>query len=216
MLVAAAVCPHPPLLVRAPELAPLRAACRDAISALRAAEPDVLVVVGGADTTAAYDGTAAGTLQPWGFDLGAGDGDPVLPLSLTIGRLLLGHAPGGLQSVAFDAAPADCLALGQSLAERGRLALLVMADGSACLTSSSPGRHEPAARPYQDLIASALAEADPGALAALDPAEADRLWLSGRAALQVLAGAAGTSRLRGRLLEDVAPFGVGYFAAVWR
>ncbi len=52
MLVAAAVCPCPPLLVpevaagAAPELDPARAACLDAVGVLAASRPDLLVVVG--------------------------------------------------------------------------------------------------------------------------------------------------------------------------
>ncbi|MEO3872285.1 hypothetical protein ABGB18_26030 [Nonomuraea sp. B12E4] len=66
-----------------------------------------------------------------------GHGEPVLPLSLTVGRVLLeDHVPDGFQAVAFDA-------------------------------------------------------------------------------LQALAGAAGTSALRGRLLMRQAPHGVGYFAGLW-
>src|SRR5690606_23884604 len=55
MLVAAAVCPCPPLLVpevaagAAAELDTARAACRDALGVLAAARPDLLVVVGPAD-----------------------------------------------------------------------------------------------------------------------------------------------------------------------
>ncbi|MEW2162302.1 class III extradiol dioxygenase subunit B-like domain-containing protein [Streptomyces sp. NPDC007084] len=55
MLVAAAVCPCPPLLVpdvavgAAPELDPARAACTDALGVLAASRPDLLVVVGPAD-----------------------------------------------------------------------------------------------------------------------------------------------------------------------
>lgn len=52
MLVAASVCPCPPLLVpqvaagAAPELDAARAACTDALGVLAAARPDLLVVVG--------------------------------------------------------------------------------------------------------------------------------------------------------------------------
>ncbi|MFE1286741.1 class III extradiol dioxygenase subunit B-like domain-containing protein [Streptomyces sp. NPDC058751] len=55
MLVAAAVCPCPPLLVpevaagAAPELDAARAACTDALGVLAASRPDLLVVVGPAD-----------------------------------------------------------------------------------------------------------------------------------------------------------------------
>ncbi|MFI7109053.1 hypothetical protein ACIBK9_22280 [Nonomuraea sp. NPDC050227] len=223
MLVAAAVCPQTPLIVTG--LPELRAACRTAVAALRAARPDVLVVVGGAETTRSYDGAAAGSLRPWGFDITVGEGAPVLPLSLTVGRRLLNDpeqppatdadgVPG--QAVAFDAAPGECRAIGAGLAALGRVALLVMADGSACLTPRAPGRYDEAAGPYDDLIAEAVGRADAAALAALDPVEADRLWVTGRAALQVLAGAAEGTPLTGTLLMRSSPYGVGYFTGVWR
>ncbi|MGW3344774.1 hypothetical protein ACWDA3_15785 [Nonomuraea rubra] len=215
MLVAAAVCPSTPLVVLGmPEL---RSACHAAIAALREARPDTLVVVGGAEVTRAYEAGAAGTLRPWGVDRTAGAGEPVLPLSLTVARLLLGdQEPQGCQSVAFGATAADCLALGEELGGRGgRVALLVMADGSACLSPRAPGRYDEAAGPYNELIAKAVATGDPATLAALDPGEADRLWVSGRASLQVLAGAAGARAYRGRLLAASAPYGVGYLAGTW-
>ncbi|NUT41098.1 MAG: hypothetical protein HOV86_14015 [Thermoactinospora sp.] len=216
MLVAAAVCPQTPLIV--PRLPELRSACHAAVAALRAARPDVLVVVGGAETGGAYDDRSAGTLRPWGFDVTVGEGEPVLPLSLTIGRWLLGEAAASAaaRSVAFDAPPAECRAVGAELAGAAeRVALLVMADGSACLSPRAPGRYDDAAGPYNALVAEAVGKADVSTLAGLDPVEADRLWVSGRAALQVLAGAAEGAALEGRLLMEAAPYGVGYFSGVW-
>lgn len=215
MLAAAAVCPQTPLIVTG--MPRLRAACDAAVQGVLAARPDVLIVVGGAAETEAYAGGAAGSLRPWGLDAGAGTGEPVLPLSLTVGRCLLdGRVPHACQAVGFDAAAAECLALGEKLAASGeRVGLLVLADGSACLTPKAPGRYDEAAGPFDDRVARALDAADPAALAALDPAEADRLWATGRAALQVLAGAATGATPRGRLLARDAPYGVGYFAALW-
>ncbi|WP_327102432.1 class III extradiol ring-cleavage dioxygenase family protein [Nonomuraea glycinis] len=226
MLVAAAVCPHTPLLVPAlagaaqGELYELRSACHTAVAALRDTRPDLLVVVGGADRTRGYGAQAAGSLHPWGVDIRVGRGEPVLPLSLTVGRWLLESGSYDIDPVAFQAVdsaagPEDCLALGAKLAGDGRVALLVMADGSACLTPRAPGHHDPAARPYHDLLVRALAGADGEALADLDPAVADRLWVGGRAALQVLAGAASGARFTGRVLAEAAPYGVGYFAGLW-
>lgn len=111
MLVAAAVCPHPPLIVpelagaAAPELDALRTACAAAIRSLVWAEPDLLVVVGGASESAAYPADASGTLRPWGVDVRVGPGEPVLPLSLTIGRWLLDNAALSSGSVAPGSAP---------------------------------------------------------------------------------------------------------------
>ncbi|MER6826715.1 hypothetical protein ABT352_12065 [Streptosporangium sp. NPDC000563] len=220
MLVAAAVCPHPPLLVpelagaAASELDDLRAACAAAIGALRGAGADEVVVVGGADRTAAYGADAAGSLAPWGVDVRGGEGEPVLPLSLTIGRRLLDAerlTASGFHAISFDASPGECAALGERLAATaGRVAMLVMADGSACLTEKSPGYLDPRAKPYNRAIVEALARAE---IPALDPGEAAVLWVAGRAALQVLGGCRGA--LRGEVLYDDAPYGVGYFVARW-
>ncbi|MEV5742393.1 class III extradiol dioxygenase subunit B-like domain-containing protein [Microbispora rosea] len=232
MLVAAAVCPHPPLLVpqvagaAAPELDDLRAACAAAVGSLLDARADVLAVVGGADAAASFPGNAAGTLRPWGPDVRVGPGDPVLPLSLTIGRWLLerAHASAGdlpalrFEAVGFDASPAECAALGRRLADSaGRVALLVMGDGSARRTEKAPGYIHPGAVPYDEMLAGALASGDAGRLLGLDPDEARELWAAGRAALQVLGGAAREAPppAASELLYDDAPYGVGYFAARW-
>ncbi|MEV7965122.1 class III extradiol dioxygenase subunit B-like domain-containing protein [Sphaerisporangium sp. NPDC088356] len=231
MLVAAAVCPHPPLIVpeiagaAAPELDDLRDACASAIRSLAASRPDTLIVVGDAGTTRSYEPGAGGSLAPWGAGVRVGSGGPVLPLSLTIGRLLLdlaGSGPvSGYEAIASDAPAEACRRLGVALADRGRrVALLVMGDGSARLTVRSPGYFEPGALPYNEALARALGGADVPSLAALDPGEAAELWVAGRAAFQVLAGAAGAdseggSGFRGELLYDDAPYGVGYLVARW-
>ncbi|MFI6325832.1 hypothetical protein ACIBG8_50530 [Nonomuraea sp. NPDC050556] len=223
MLAVVAVCPHPPLIVpelagaAAAELDDLRAACGAAVDALLATDHDLLVVVGGGPATRAYGERPGGSLRPWGVDVRVGDGEPVLPLSLTVGAWLLGDgAPRATyQAIAEDAAADACLALGAGLVADRRVAMLVMGDGSACLTEKAPGYLDEAAQPYNDLIARALGGADPQALAGLDPVEAAGLWVGGRAALQVLAGAAAERPFTGRLLADVAPYGVGYFVATW-
>jgi hypothetical protein len=233
VLIAAAVCPHPPLIVpelagaAAPELDDLRAACASAITALADARPELLVVTGGAERTAAYPGDAAGTLRPWGVDVRTGTGAPCLPLSLTIGRWLLdrwraatGRAlpPLRFEAVACDAPGPECAALGRRIARMAdRVALLTMGDGSARLTERSPGYVHPDAVPYDDMVADALATADLDRLAGLDPARTAELWVGGRAAFQVLAGAAeGAPPRRSELLYRAAPYGVSYFVAQWR
>ncbi|MFE0703845.1 class III extradiol dioxygenase subunit B-like domain-containing protein [Streptomyces sp. NPDC058872] len=77
MLVAAAVCPCPPLLVpevatgAAPELDAARAACVDAVGLLAAARPERLYVVGpvGAGAHGAYPGGTTGSFAGFGVDL---------------------------------------------------------------------------------------------------------------------------------------------------
>ncbi|MBM0280058.1 hypothetical protein JM949_35335, partial [Micromonospora sp. STR1s_6] len=118
-LVAAAVCPHPPLLVpevagsAAPELDDLRAACDAAVRRLLAVEPDILVLLGTGPVTGPIHAPATGSLQPWGVDLdvplapGQPDRGAVLPLSLTVGAWLLARHTAPSSAAPTDTAPTD-------------------------------------------------------------------------------------------------------------
>ncbi|WP_175596293.1 hypothetical protein [Thermomonospora catenispora] len=231
MLVAAAVCPHPPLLVpemagaAAGELDGLRAACDEAIRRLVEADVELILVVGGAEQAGEYGPDGRCDLRPYGADLvcGGRPGGPSLPLSLSIGAWLLHRRPAGVdldrvrhRALAFDAPAAECLRLGERAARRtGRLGLLVMGDGSACRSEKAPGYLDERAEPYDAEVARALGRADTAALAALDPGLSAELGAAGRAAWQFLAGAAGDAGYDAALLAHQAPYGVGYFAASW-
>jgi hypothetical protein len=231
MLIAAAVCPHPPLLIpeatgapgaRDAELDRLRTACRQAIDALLAERPDLIALVGSAEHTTQYPPEAPGRLHDFGvpFTLGPDDGTPALPLSLTIGKwLLAGHEtpPTTWWGIAEDAPPAECLQLGEKLAMLApRVALLVLGDGPGRRARAAPHAADPEADRYDDQMASALAAADPAALAALDPGQDGRLFIAGRAAWQVLAGAADHEAFKAELRYRGAPFEVSYLVASWR
>ncbi|AXG80658.1 class III extradiol dioxygenase subunit B-like domain-containing protein [Streptomyces paludis] len=133
MLVSAAVCPCPPLLVpevaagAAPELDAARAACAEALGVLAAARPDRLVVVGTADGPGreAYPEGATGSFRGFGVAaevvLGAraesGATGPAtdpergatggLPVSLAVGAWLL-------EQVCWAAAPVSGLGVGET------------------------------------------------------------------------------------------------------
>ncbi len=246
VLIAAAVCPHPPLLIPeatgAPEatgtpgatgapgvgdaeLRRLRTACHQAVSALLAERPDLIAVVGGdpkAGHTAGYPPGTPGSLRDFGipFTMGGDHGPPFLPLSLTIGKWLL-PGPAAPEAawwgIASDAAPAECLRLGGTLAALApRVALLAMGDGPARRARAAPGAADPEADRYDDRVAGALAAADPAALAALDPRQDGPLGVAGRAAWQVLAGAAGQGAFDAELRYRGVPFEVSYVVASWR
>ena len=193
MLIAGAVCPHPPLLIPAAlgaagsdppgELRKVAAAAGRAVAGLAAARAELLVVVGGGAAEREYGADAAGGLHAFGVEVTVGAGEPVLPLSLTVGRWLLEH--GGI------------------LEHTGTRA------------QESPGAPDAVAQDYDDEVAEALAAADARWLARLDPALDDELVVAGRAAWQVLAGAAGGHRMDGRLLCMSAPYGVTYLVASW-
>ena len=226
-VVAAAVCPHPPLLVpevaggAAPELDDLRAACLAAIDQL--ADADSLVIVGSGPVTGTrYDASAGGSFEPYGAgSVRVGSSDPVLPLSLAVGAWLVDQSKAsGLSrvsiTVAVDETAAACLELGQEIAHgNDRVALLVMGDGSPRRSEHSPVHLHPRAELFDTTVAAALDLADTETLAALDPDLAAELHAAGRAPWQVLAGATTTAGLQGHLRYHSAPYGVGYFVASW-
>lgn len=236
MLVAAAVCPCPPLLVpevaagAAPELDAARDACADALGVLAAARPDRLVVVGPGGgsgpvshpqgTPGSFRGFGVGLDVRLGHGAAAADG-PGLPASLAVAAWLLERADwadapiGGLE-VGEGLPPEECVAVGRGTgAVAGRVALLVMGDGSACRTLKAPGYLDERAAPFDAAVARALGTADVAALRALDAPLAHELKASGRAPWQVLAGAAEGADLTGSLLYEDAPYGVGYMVAAW-
>ena len=232
MLTAAAVCPHPPLLVPeatggvtgrgSDELDRLRAACSAAVSALTEVALDVIVVVGSAQRTARFPPRAAGTLTGFGVPFTIGAGPPVLPLSLTIGRYLIageqhaGLESAGLQGVTADAPPGECLDLGKTIAALApSVGILAMGDGPARRARQAPGAPDAEADRYDEHVSAALAAADASTLARLDPSLDADLFVAGRAAWQVLAGAAGASEFAGCLRYCAAPFEVSYYAATW-
>jgi hypothetical protein len=244
VLIAAAVCPHPPVLIPAamgeagagPELADLRAACAAAAQGLVRARPDLIVVAGGGPAGRDYPWPSAGSLHRYGVPWSTGPGRPVLPLSLTVGTWLLTGAlaasgiPGPavtsatsvmLRAVAVTASPESCRRLGARLAGLApRVAMLAMGDASAKKAIGVPGAPDPEAEEYDAGIAAALAAADAGALARLDPDRAAELRVTGRAPWQVLAGAAAAAAghkegLRGLLRHQAAPYDVSYLVASW-
>jgi hypothetical protein len=238
MLIAAAVCPHPPLLIPeaagtpgpdGTELPQLRAACQQALSALRAERPDLIAVVGAdprARRTAEYPPQAPGRLDHFGVPFTTGQaepGTPFLPLSLTVGKWLLSRAASGHPAppavwwgIAPDSPPAECRRLGEKLAALApRVALLAMGDGPARRAGAVPDAADPEADRYDDQVAGALAAADSAALATLDPGLDGPLVIAGRAAWQVLAGAAGQHAFAAELRYRGAPFEVSYFVATW-
>ncbi|MEU1487080.1 class III extradiol dioxygenase subunit B-like domain-containing protein [Streptomyces sp. NPDC005752] len=238
MLVAAAVCPCPPLLVpevaagAGPELDAARNACLDALGVLAAAKPDLLIVAGPAepDERGPYPAGSAGSFAGFGVGLTVrlGEspaGSPVprrpLPASLGVGAWLLeqarcGGAPVEGIGVEERLATDGCLRAGADLAVRAeRVALLVMGDGSACRTVKAPGYLDERAADFDAAAVRALGSADLAALSALDPSLAYELKAAGRAPWQVLAGAARGAGLDGQLLYEDAPYGVGYAVAAW-
>jgi aromatic ring-opening dioxygenase LigB subunit len=215
VIVAVAVCPHPPLLVpevapgTAEELAEVRDACHAAVTALLAADPDRVVVIGGGDhaggLTPDLDETAGGSLASYGAAVHAGGPGTDLPLSLTIGAWLLDRA-GWTGPRTYSTARPEV---------DGRVALLVMADGTGTRTPKAPGALDDRAEAFDAAIAAALAAGDPEALASLDIDLGAELWSRGVPTLRTLGEMTKGADVTAHLRVAVAPFGVGYLVADW-
>jgi hypothetical protein len=211
VIIAAAVCPHPPVLV--PELASgaafelddVRSAALASVATLVSISPDRVVIVGSGELAEPVDESAGGTLAGHGVDVRAGGDDVVLPLSLTIGAWLLDQAGwDGPRTYTTTSVPTD-----------DRAALLVMAGGSARRSLKAPGYLDERAEAHDTAIGAALANGDADALASLDVHLGDELLAPGARALVVLGEMTKGADITARLRWDGAPFGVGYWVADW-
>ena len=221
MLVAAAVCPHPPLLVPeigvglGTDIAVLRAECADTVNALTAVAADHLYIVGAAV------GPSARSFRPWapGSDADAVvvDVPEPLPLSLLVGAYLTRGIERSFVVVDPATGPDDCVELGRELADSAdRVSLLVMGDGAASHDVKAPGYFDARATAFDRDVHEAFSTGDFESVAAVDPVLADELLCAGRAPWQVLAGAATGVALATVSATLHVPFGVGYHVAAWR
>ena len=237
MLVAAAVLPHPPLLVpevasgAAPELLALREACDAAVADVAAAHPDRIVVVGSGSCRRTHGPGAVGSFAGFGVPTavhlaGPPAGPPpqvaALPLSLTVGAWLLARSswrgPTTAHELPDDVSAGDAAALGAELAGGAeRVGLLAMGDDTARLAPSAPGALDDRAAGWHNEVAEAMATGDVQRLLGLDPGLAGDLMVAGRGPWQVLAAGAAeqSSRPDTRLLADEVRYGVGYLVASW-
>jgi hypothetical protein len=198
------------------------------IADLAAAGPDRIVVIGDGARSRAHPDDAAGTFVGFGVDVAVGGrGAARLPPALSIGAWLLDEA--GWQGertyveVGSGADQSDVQAdvLRTLLGPARRSALLVVADGSATRTEKAPRGFDPRSAEFDASMADALASGDVSLGRIDDTGEAKlaaHLHVGGLAAWRATArllAAAGRQVSRARLLRHEAPYGVGYFAAVW-
>jgi hypothetical protein len=229
LITTAALCPAPPLLAREltgadPVVPELRRACRDVVADLLRTEPDLIAVVGVAGESRAWDSAARLDVSPYAPAIGlpriatADAAGLPLPLPLGLGARLLdeaGYAGGReLHSVTEHEQAGACAALGARLAGAGaRVALLVMADGSARRGLKAPGYLDERSIPFDAEVERAIRAGDMAALLALDAVLGRELMATGRPAWQVLAGAMNGHRPASEVRYCDDPFGVAYLVA---
>ena len=231
MLIAAAVVPHPPVLVPevaqglSPDLDSLRAACGAAVGRLYAAGAEEVLIVG-AGPQQGTEVVSRGSFRAYGVDLEVdGRWGPVdrsaapMTLPFLIAAWLLRDRPAEpvRRPVMVDEHSEVATALANSANSATRQAMLVLGDGSASRTPQAPGHFDERAEAYDVAVARALATADAAALAALEPGLSRELHVAGLPAWNALAAAATASGVEydADLLYDQAPYGVGYFVATW-
>lgn len=225
MLAAIALTPSAPVLV--PELAgaaeeaePVRVAAIAAAAAL----PARWIAVGAGACEQSYT-DARGSFAGYGADVEVALSPRSRPgiIEMPLCALVAGWLRGQVRPEAsVDMRVYDPGLDAHDAADRGRalralidrdaeaVGVLVVADGANTLTQSAPGGFDPESEPVQAALDRALATADTTALTPLP----DRIV--GRVAYEVLAGLAESTVWSVQEMYRGAPYGVGYFAGVWR
>ena len=221
MIVAAAFCPQPPLLVpavasgAAGELDGLRAACREAIRA--ACVVPRVIILGAGTRNRPYPSGATGTFAAFGVDVDVALGTPDpeapddLPPSIAVGAWLVGDALDRAARVSAwqtsDGTPPPM--------PDDPVALVVMGDGSARRSTTAPGYLDDRAAGFDAAVAAALAGGYPEHLAALDAGLGRELLAAGVPAWHAAAAVLAGRRYDAHLGYEAAPYGVGYVVARW-
>lgn len=222
MITRAAIVPHPPFLLPGvtgrpvPEVETLRESSATAVRWVLDRAPDVLVLLGGATVTGTWRPAAGSPVARYAPGVRTAPGG--LPLSLAVAACLLPETeiPVTMRSIAFDAGGAETAGIGVSLAEPATsVGMVVVADGSARRGVKAPGHLDERAATFDDGVSRAVRAGDVAALQALDADLASELLVSGRAALQVMAGAFAGRAVEAHLDYEDDPFGVRYTVARW-
>lgn len=221
-----AIIPSAPVLIpelagaAANEVADLRSAVFTCVSAL----PQRWIAIGVGTDEQTIGPTSAGTFAGYGVDIpvalspGAHRVQPLPLCALMTGWVRGQVKPGASAQVHCYASTDDrdaAAAHGREL--RDRLAalaepvgVLVVADGANSLSAAAPGGHDPDSPALQDALDDALASGDAAAVARLSANAV------GRVAFDVLAGLIAESPQTSTEHYRGAPYGVGYFAGLWR
>ncbi|MCW2528645.1 MAG: hypothetical protein JWM76_3505 [Pseudonocardiales bacterium] len=214
MILGAAFCPHPPLLVPSiagsatAEVADLLAACDAAVAELVA--PGVpVVVLGSGDEAEEYSSSIRGSIHGFGPP---DESTASLPLALMIGRWLLDRAGPSVPPVRLILVPDRAMT---GVADIGDASLLVMGDGSARRGLKAPGYLDERAFAFDDEVGRAMRAGDASALATVDLELAAELLCAGAPAWRAAGRLMGQQNWTTRVTYDADPFGVSYRVACW-
>jgi hypothetical protein len=196
--------------------AALREASLDAVSCAIAGAADEVVVVSAVPHAGEWSQESTWDFAGFGVARLPVGPRSTLPWSLGIGAWLLDESgwTGPRRYVGVD--QADPPSTAGPLPAVGSRAIVVVGDGSACRSERAPGHLDGRAEPFDDAVADLLARGDAAGLGGLDETLAAELMCAGLPAWRWTAGAVDGERVTdAELLAHVAPYGVGYFVALW-
>lgn len=193
----------------------LREASRAAVAWAVAGQPGRVIVVAPVPVASVWPSDARWDFHGFGVARGERGDGPELPWQLGIGAWLLDDAEWAGTRGYVGIAPSDQTPIEPLGADR-EVAVIVVADGSACRTEKAPGYLDERAADFDAGIASRLATGDVAGLADVDGELASELLCSGWSAWRWLAAALGDLEVStAELVTHVAPYGVAYFVARW-
>jgi hypothetical protein len=193
--------------------AELRAASLEVVARAVATQPAEVVVVAGVSSPGEWSVDSTWDFGGFGVTRRPFDPRQPLPPSLGIGAWLLDEVgwDGPRRYVGVDGAAAAAATLGE-----GTRAVVVVADGSACRSERAPGHLDDRAEGFDTAIADLLARGDAAGLAGLSDDLAVELMCGGLPAWRWTVAALADEAVTGaELRKHEAPYGVGYFVALW-
>jgi hypothetical protein len=196
-----------------PDAAEVRAAALAAVSWLTGSGVEVIAVVGVGPETREWPPTGRPDLAPYGGPPLADA--PRVPLGVGLGGRLLDQAGFTGDRLVWTVTAPDPVAPAAVTGAADRMGLLVLADGSAHRGLKTSSDLAERALAFDTMIERSIVDGDLSPLAAVEPARATELSVTGFPALRFLAAAVPTVS-SASLLYCAAPFGVGYVVATLR
>jgi hypothetical protein len=195
----------------------LRAASLGVVARALAGRPGRVVVVARVPSAGQWSQDSTWDFAGFGVPRRPADARPRLPWALGVGAWLLDECgwDGPRRYVGVDGSP-DALATAKDLLVDSATSMVVVGDGSACRSERAPGHLDDRAEPFDRAVAEALAQGDAAGLGDLDSLLAKDLMCGGADSWRWVAAALGGAvPIDADLVSRVAPYGVGYFVALW-
>jgi hypothetical protein len=221
-IAAVAFVPAAPLLV--PQVAGGSAALDDAlrkaslgvVSRALDARPDQVVVVAPSSSSREWSGDTTWDFAGFGVARTPPDPRPVLPWPLGIGAWLLDESGWGGPRRFVGVSATTPGEPSVPARDGGTTVVIAVGDGSGCRSERAPGYLDDRAEPFDDVISDLLARGDVAGFGRVDAEVAGDLLCAGLPVWQWVASEAAAAEVTtAELAMHVAPYGVGYFVALW-